>query len=113
MDGIKIANDALAFLLELAALAALAVWGFRVGANLPARLAMGLGAPVVIVAIWAVWLAPSSEHRLHLPWLVIAKVVVFGLAAAALAAAGHPRLAGLFAVLVVVNLGLAVLWGRA
>jgi hypothetical protein len=37
---------------------------------------------------------------------------VFGLAALGLAAAGHRRLAAILAVLVVLNLGLAVRWGR-
>ena len=48
-----------------------------------------------------------------MPWLLIAKLVVFGLAVAALALAGRSRLAVILAVLVVVNLGLAVLWGRS
>jgi hypothetical protein len=42
VDALKWANDILAFLL---ALAALAVWGFTVGVNLSARLALGCGPP--------------------------------------------------------------------
>jgi hypothetical protein len=113
LNMVKTANDVLAFLLELAAIAALVAWGFAVGPNLPARFVLGLGAPAVMVLVWGVWLAPASDHRLALPWLLIAELVVFGLAAAALAAAGHPRLAAVLAVLVVLNLGLAALWGRA
>ena len=112
MHAAQTANDILAFLLELAAIAALVVWGFTIGGNLPIRMVLGIGAPALMVVIWAVWLAPKSDHRLVMPWLIIAKLGVFGLAAAALAAAGHPRLAVVFAVLVVLNLGLAVLWGR-
>jgi hypothetical protein len=44
MDAIRIVNDGLAFLLEIAALVALAVWGFTVGANPAVRLLLGLGA---------------------------------------------------------------------
>jgi len=47
-----------------------------------------------------------------MPWLVIAKVVVFGLATAAFAVAAHPRLATALGVLAVVNLTLAVLLGN-
>jgi hypothetical protein len=104
-------NDGLAFLLEIAALVALAVWGFTVGANLAVRLLLGLSAPAVLIAIWSVWLAPGSDNRLDMPWLVIVKVVVFGLATVALAAAGHPRLATLLGVLAVVNLGVSVVLG--
>jgi hypothetical protein len=113
VDVVKTANDVLAFLLELAALAALVVWGFTVGPNLPARLALGLGAPALMVVVWGIWLAPTSEGRLVLPWLLIVKLVVFGLVTAALVAAGHPRLGTWFAALVVLNLGLALLWGRS
>jgi hypothetical protein len=62
-----------------------------------------------------VWLAPATEQRLSVPWLLIAKLVVFGLATVALVAlvaVGWPRLGAVFAVLVVLNLGLALLWGR-
>jgi hypothetical protein len=113
MEAVKTINDVLAFVLELAAVAALVVWGFTVGPNLPARLALGLGSPVALIVVWALWLAPASDHRLPLPWLLVAKVVVFGLAAAALVGSGHPRLATGFAVVVVLNLALATVWGRA
>jgi hypothetical protein len=113
VDALKSANDILAFLLELAALAALAVWGFTVGVNLSARLALGCGAPTTMIVVWGIWLAPTSDHRLVMPWLLVVKLVVFGLVTAALAATGRPRLAAAFAVLVVLNLGLAALWGRS
>lgn len=111
MNALRMANDALAFLLEIAALVALAVWGFTVGPNLVLRLVLGLGAPAALVAVWGVWLAPTSDHRLASPWLVVAKVVVFGLATAALAVSGHPRVAVVLGVLAAVNLVLAVALG--
>jgi hypothetical protein len=45
MDVIKAANGVLAFLLEIAALAAVALWGFTIGSSLPTRLVLGVGAP--------------------------------------------------------------------
>jgi len=112
MDTIRTVNDGLAFLLEIAALVALVVWGFTVGANLAVRLLLGLGAPAVLITVWSVWLAPGSDNRLEMPWLVIVKVVVFGLATLALAAARHPRLATILGVLTVVNLGVALVSGN-
>ncbi len=110
---LRVANDGLAFVLELAALAALAVWGFTVDAVWPLRVALGLGAPMLLIVVWGLLLAPQADHRLAMPWLLVAKLVVFGLAAAALAAAGHPRLAVVLGVLAVLNLGLAVAWNQA
>jgi hypothetical protein len=43
MDTIRTVNDGLAFLLEIAALVALVVWGFSVGANLVGCQKSGLG----------------------------------------------------------------------
>jgi len=51
MDTIRTVNDGLAFLLEIAALVALVVWGFSVGANLAVRLLLGIGAPAVLIAV--------------------------------------------------------------
>lgn len=90
MDVIKAANDMLAFLLEIAALAAVALWGFTTGSSLPTRLVLGVGAPAVLIAAWGVWLAPASEQRLSTPWLLIAKLVVIGVATIALVAVGRP-----------------------
>jgi Protein of unknown function (DUF2568) len=109
----RAANDGLAFLLELAALAALGSWGFTLGPNLSVRIALGLGAPALMIVVWGWWLAPRSEHRLQLPWLILAKIGVFGLAVVALAVTGHPWLAAALAALTTVNLTLAAAWERA
>ncbi|NBE85443.1 DUF2568 domain-containing protein [Micromonospora sp. NEAU-HG-1] len=42
------ANEVLAFLLELAALAVFAWWGFTRGVHVVFRLALGLGAPLSV-----------------------------------------------------------------
>ncbi len=112
MTALRAVNDALAFLLELAALAALAVWGFTVGASWPLRILLGVGAPALMVVVWGFLLAPNADHRLVMPWLYVVKLVVFGCATAALAAAGQPRLAVALGVLVVVNLGVALAFGQ-
>ena len=59
---LKSLNLALAFLLELCLLAALGYWGFRVGSGWIARIALGVGAPAVVIAIWGIFLAPTSSH---------------------------------------------------
>ncbi|MDP9239893.1 MAG: YrdB family protein, partial [Actinomycetota bacterium] len=68
MKTIRAVNDGLAFLLEMAALAALALWGFTYGPNLVLRILLAVGAPVAVAALWGRWLAPRAGRRLHLPW---------------------------------------------
>jgi Protein of unknown function (DUF2568) len=72
----KTANDVLAFLLEIAAIMALAHGGLSVGSTLVTRLGLGLGAPMLLVACWAVWLAPRLSRTLGMPWLVLAKLAI-------------------------------------
>ncbi len=112
MGAIRTANDVVAFLLELAALAALAWWGFTVDAPVIVRILLGVAAPAAMIGVWATLLAPRAARRLGMPWLVLAKAVVLGLGAAALWAAAGPVAGLVLAVLVAVNLTLAAAWDR-
>jgi hypothetical protein len=81
-----------AFLAELAALAALAVWGWSAADSTGRRLALAVAAPAVAAVLWGVFAAPRAPVRV--PALtVLVKVVVFGAAVLALFATGHPVLA--------------------
>lgn len=106
----KALNLALRFLLELCLLAALAYWGFQTGVGLPARLGLGLGAPLLAAVVWGVFVAPASRRRVPLPWRLFLEAVLFGAAVAGLAAAGQPALAVVFGLVVVVNSALLLLW---
>ena len=53
-------NLALAFGLELVALAAFSNWGVQIGHNLSARILFGVGAPLVMVVVWG-----ASCHRVR------------------------------------------------
>jgi hypothetical protein len=97
------ANEALAFLLELAALAALGYWGFRVGPNLPARIVLGVGAVALAVVVWGLFAAPRARFKLPVVGVLAVKVLVFGSATAALYAAGRHVLAIVFATAAAVN----------
>ena len=106
------ANLAVRFVLELVALAALAVWGVHAGHSTLADIALGVGAPLVAAVIWGVFAAPRSSRRLRGPALVVLQMAVLGAGAAALAAAGHEALAAIFAVVVAVNAALLAAWGE-
>jgi hypothetical protein len=78
-----------AFLAELAALAALAVWGWSVGESTGSRVVLAAAAPAVAGVLWGVFAAPRAPVRVPVLTLLV-KVVVFGGAVLALFAIGHP-----------------------
>ncbi len=93
---------ALRFLLELAALAALAWWGFSAGDGLWA-VVLGIVAPLAGVAVWGTLAAPKGRFEGRDPQRLVGEAVVFGAAVAALAALGRTWLAVAFAALAVVQ----------
>lgn len=96
-------NDLLAFLLELAALAALCYGGFVIGGGTAVKLILAIGAPLLAAAIWGLFAAPRARVKLPLAGVLVVKALVFACATAALYAAGRDLLATLFAILVVAN----------
>jgi hypothetical protein len=100
--GIKDANLGLRFLLELCALAALAYWGSQTGP--PAvSVVLAIGAPLAGAALWGVFAAPKSRHRLRGSRRLVVEIPFFGAAAAGLAATGQWLLALIFAAAVVLS----------
>ncbi|MFT3798280.1 YrdB family protein [Microbacterium sp.] len=58
------AVDVLAFLCELFAFATLAVWGFTAW-PFPGNLVAGIGAPLVAIALWALFVSPRAMIPVH------------------------------------------------
>jgi hypothetical protein len=108
----KEANLAVRFALEVSALAAFAYWGLEVGSSTPAKVVLAIVAPATMIAVWGAWIAPRASRRLADPGRLVAELVIFGLATVALAHAGQPVLAALFAVIVAVNEALLYAWGQ-
>jgi hypothetical protein len=73
--------DALSFLCEIALLATLVVAGSRSGHGLPMRILLAAALPILAVAIWGVWMAPTSRRRLDDPRRYVAQLAVFGVTA--------------------------------
>jgi hypothetical protein len=88
----RAANPALKALLELAALAAFAIWGTSVD-GMGVALLLGVGIPVVVGVLWSRFAAPKSPRRLPIQVRVPFELGVFALAALSLFAAGHRSLA--------------------
>ena len=87
------------FLSELALVAVL-VWA-GVGASLPlaGRIVIAVVAPVLAMVIWGLWMAPRARRRLRDPLRLTAELVLFAVAAAALAVTGPVLAAVVFAVI--------------
>jgi uncharacterized protein DUF2568 len=108
---LKAGNLALSFLLEVCMLAALGYWGVQTGQETLAKIALGVGAPLLVAVVWGVFCAPKAAKRLQGPALPLVELVLFG-AALALYATSHPALAATFAALVIGTTVLMQVWGQ-
>ncbi|MEV7235606.1 YrdB family protein [Streptomyces sp. NPDC051020] len=106
------ANELLAFVIELAALACLSWWGFTAGGGAAARWLLGLGIPAVAIVLWGLFAAPRARVRLPLWGVLLVKAVVLGGGVYAVYRVGHPVAAAVAGVVVVVNTGLAEFFRR-
>ena len=96
-------NLLLAFLAELVALGIFAWWGWETGGTTLVRWLLAVGLPLVTAIVWGRFAAPTATRTTPAArWTV--KVLVFGLAGAALWSLVHPLLAVGFVVVVAVNL---------
>jgi hypothetical protein len=112
MEILKGANLLFRFLLELCALGAVGYWGFKTGSGIAAKIGLGIGAPLVIAVVWAIFVSPQAPVHLSLALSLLLQVLIFGLAAAALAAAGYRTLGWVFVAVVVINAALMYVWGQ-
>jgi hypothetical protein len=91
-------NAFLRVALELAALAALAIWGWRVGG-----VALAIGLPLLAVLLWGAFVAPRARWFLPLGGRLAVEALIFGAATVALISLGNPVLAVNLAVLASAN----------
>jgi len=104
---LHLANEGLAFLLELVMVAGLAWWGSQAVSGIAGRIALAILTPAAAVIIWALLAAPRARIRLPLPGVLAVKAVVFAGAAVAVYSMGHHALAIGFAVVTAVNTAVA------
>ncbi len=90
------------FAVEVAAVAAFGVWGWRAGTGVSAY-ALGIGAPAAMIVAWGLFTAPKALF--NTPPMVREGLAmgVFALAAEALYLAGEPLLAMVLIVVAVLN----------
>ncbi|MFJ9104183.1 YrdB family protein [Streptomyces sp. NPDC102405] len=106
----KAANLGVLFLIELGALAGAVYWGFT--RDVGASWLLGLAAPAVLVAVWALFGSPRAKYKARGAGRVGFEVLWFGAGALALFAAGAHLWAFALAVVCVVSKTLAVAWSQ-
>lgn len=106
MTVLKGVNLTLSFLMELVAVAVFGVWGFQITENGLLRVILGLGAPLLMIVVWGLWMAPRSTRRLQDPAHLVVELVIFGLAVLALFSLNRADLALVMAAAAVINIGL-------
>jgi hypothetical protein len=109
---VKVANLALRFFLEVAALVALSYWGFQAGSSDVAHWVLGIGAPLLAAVVWGLFIAPRARYRVSDPVWIALQVVILGAATVALLAAGKTSPAIVFVALLIVNAVLMIVWGQ-
>ncbi|TQJ29581.1 YrdB family protein [Microbacterium sp. SLBN-146] len=77
------AIDVLAFISELFAFATLAVWGF-VAWPFPWNIVAGIGAPVVAILVWALFVSPRAVFAVHPFVRAVVELLVYASATIAL-----------------------------
>ncbi|MFE2324950.1 DUF2568 domain-containing protein, partial [Streptomyces sp. NPDC059385] len=73
-----LANEGLAFFLELAALAALARWGWTRDIGRGWSIGLAVAAPLAAAVLWGMFAAPKATFDVPLAVQIAVKVLVFG-----------------------------------
>jgi hypothetical protein len=103
MNGARGANAVLRFVLELGALAGLAIWGWNTGPT-GVNVVLAIAAPAAAAALWGSFVAPKARRHPGDPWRLLLEVTVFGAGTLALAAAGFGTAAIVLGVASVIHL---------
>lgn len=106
MQGLKVvgvAALAIRFIVELLGIAAVAYWGWQVGFDGIGQIVLAAGAAGALIVFWAFVVAPKADNRLSQQGRDMVGTILLLVAAAGLASAGQPRLAIVFAAVIVID----------
>ncbi|WP_244231784.1 YrdB family protein [Rathayibacter sp. VKM Ac-2804] len=95
-------NDVLRLVLELFAFVSLGLWGF-LSWDLPWSIVFGVGAPVLAILLWALFLSPRAVLAIDVYGRSLIELVIMGAAALAWLDLGQPVVAIVFGVVAVVS----------
>lgn len=103
MRAVVLANELLAFVVEIAMLGFVAWWGFELEAPVGVRVVAAVVAVVAVAAMWGLLASPRARSRLPAAGVLAVKVVLFAVAGAGVWAVGYRVLAVGFVAVAVVN----------
>lgn len=110
MEIFKGLNLAVRFLLELCMLAAVGYWGFKMNSGWLLKILFGIGLPVLIAVLWGMFISPKATYALGSASHLTLELILLASGAAALFASGKPGLGWAYAVVMIVNKILLVVW---
>jgi hypothetical protein len=96
-------NLAVRFVVELLGVGFVGYWGFTASDDMLTAALLGIGAVIIFAVVWGLFLAPNATRGLNRTQKNVIGTLVLLVAAAALALAGQPVIASVYAVVVVVN----------
>jgi Protein of unknown function (DUF2568) len=103
VGALKSINLAISFLLELALLGTVAFWGFSLTLPLLGRVLLGLALPIVVVVLWALFLAPRAKWRVPDLWKPVLALASFVGASVLLIMNGYVAAGSVFVVVAMLN----------
>ena len=110
MDILKGLNLLVRFLLEICMLAAVGYWGFKTGSGWAMKLTLGIGLPVLIAVVWGLFVAPRARFPLRGASHLALSFILLSTGAIALFAVHRSDLGWIYAILLVANQVLMILW---
>jgi hypothetical protein len=110
MDILKTLNLLVRFLLELCMLAAVGYWGFKVHSGWTTKIIFGIGLPILIAAVWGLFVAPKAIYPLSGASHVAISLLLLSAGAVALFAAGKANLGWVYLIVLAVNQILLLVW---
>lgn len=100
------------FILEMVVLLGLFLFGVSVSDQLIVKILLGIGLPLIAVAVWGAFVAPKARRRLPDPQRLAVELGVFGSGVLAFALAGNLILSVLLGLAALISLVLMFLWGQ-
>lgn len=106
----KFTNLAWRFLLEVISIIAIGYWGFKIDKGVVIQYVVGLGGPLLIIVIWAMFGSPSAPFKLQGIYRIALEFSIYGLAFVAILLKKGHIWAIVFAGSIVINTFLLYLW---
>ena len=100
------------FILEMAVLVGLFLWGFSLSDQLVVQLVLGLGAALLAMVVWGLFVAPKAKRRLPDPARLVVELAVFGAAVLAYVSSGNLFVGILLGTAAVISLALMFYWDQ-